>query len=146
VLNAGRLTDGYTTRQVQCSLSPNSTCTICCGFVVQFLFLTGPLTNISTILATYDDNFDVLAACCTTDVTSAVAMLYLHTAATVRSYKRVSVTRIKFIDVFSCIPLTSYEKINKICYNSTTSPQQMVQVEFGLGTARNGTVYKPATN
>jgi len=32
-------------------------------------------------------------------VASAVAMLHLHTAATVRSSKRVSVTRTKFVDV-----------------------------------------------
>jgi len=68
-------------------ISPNSTSTICCGFaVVQFVFMTGLLTNISTILATLDDNFDVLAACSTTNVASAVAMLHLHTAATVCSF------------------------------------------------------------
>jgi len=39
------------------------------------------LTNISTILATRDDNFDVLAACCTINVASAEVMLYLHIAA-----------------------------------------------------------------
>jgi len=35
-------------------------------------------------------------------VASAVAMLRLHTAATMCSSKRVSVTRIKFLDVISC--------------------------------------------
>jgi len=42
---------------------------------------TDPLTNISTISATLDDNFDVSAASCTINVASAVAVLYLHTAA-----------------------------------------------------------------
>jgi len=40
--------------------------------VVQFVYLTGLQTNISKILATFDDNFDVLAAFCTIDVASAV--------------------------------------------------------------------------
>jgi len=53
--------------------------------VVQFVFLTGLLTNISTILATLDDNFDVLAACSTTNVASAVAMLHLHTTALIQA-------------------------------------------------------------
>jgi len=74
---------------------------ICCRLVVQFVFLTGLLTNTSTILATHDENFDVLAACCTINVASATAMLYLDIAAIVCSTKRVSVTRIKFLDVIS---------------------------------------------
>jgi len=43
------------------------------------------LTNITTILVTRDDNLDVLAACCTINVASAVAMVQLHTAASATS-------------------------------------------------------------
>jgi len=62
---------------------------ICSGFavdrIVQSVFLTVPLTNILTILATHDESFDVLAACCTVSVAFAVAMLHSHTTATVCS-------------------------------------------------------------
>jgi len=67
---------------------------ICCGLcTVRFVFFTDLLTNISTIFATQDDNFDILDACCTIDVASAVSVLHLHIAATVCSSKRVSVTK-----------------------------------------------------
>jgi len=36
----------------------------CCGLVVQLVFRTGLLTNISMILATHDDLFNVSAAWC----------------------------------------------------------------------------------
>lgn len=57
------------------------------------VFLTDLLTNISTTLATHNNNFDVLAACCTINVASSVAMLHLHTAVTVCSFKLVSVAK-----------------------------------------------------
>jgi len=41
----------------------------CCGLVVQVVLLT----NISAILSKQDDSLDVLAACCTINVASAVA-------------------------------------------------------------------------
>jgi len=46
--------------------------------------------------------FDVLAACRTNSAASAVAMLHLHTAATVCSSKRESIAKTKFLDVISC--------------------------------------------
>jgi len=85
--------------------SPNSTSAISCGLVGQFVFLTGLLrllTNISTILDTDDDSFDVLAASCTVNV--ACKMLCLHNAASLRSSKRVSAnkTKFKFLGISSC--------------------------------------------
>jgi len=38
----------------------------------------------------------------TTDVASAVATLYLHTIATVHSFKRAFVTKTEFLDIVSC--------------------------------------------
>jgi len=69
-------------------------------------------------------------------VASAVAMLYLHDAATERSSKRASVTNTKFLDAISC-SADRYQSINKIwcaklamvwsmiVYNTTISPQQV---------------------
>jgi len=57
---------------------------ICCELVVRFFLLIDLLTNISTILTTHRDIFDVLAAC-TINVASAAAMLHLQTAATVQA-------------------------------------------------------------
>jgi len=67
----------------------------CCGFVAQFVIITGLLTNISTILATHDDNFDVLAACCTINVASAVAILHLQK-------KLHPAAKPKYVHVISC--------------------------------------------
>jgi len=65
------------------------------------------------MLATHGIIFDVLAASYTTDVASAVDMLHLFTAATLRSSKRVSVTKTKFLDVISC-GVDRYQKTYKI--------------------------------
>jgi len=75
--------------------------------------LARPADQLSTILATHDDNFDVLAACCTINVALAEAMLRLQTAATVRSHKRVSVTKTKLLNI-SKYGADRYQKINKI--------------------------------
>jgi len=47
---------------------------ICCCTCCTVRLLTVLLTNISTNSAAHDDNCDVLAACCATDVASAVAV------------------------------------------------------------------------
>jgi len=80
----------------------NSTCAFCCGSAVDllctFIFLTDLLTNILTTVAPHDNIVDVLAACCTIDVASAVAMSDFHTDATLRClFKRLSVIKTKFI-------------------------------------------------
>jgi len=97
------------------ALSPNSTCTTCCGLVVQFVCLAGLLTDSSTISTINDDIYDALGIVLlmSNNVAYTIAMLHLHTAATVWSSKRVSVTRIKFIDVISC-GADRYREINKI--------------------------------
>jgi len=48
--------------------------TICCELVVEFVLLTGQLTEISTTLVPHDDTFDVAAACGATNIAPAAAV------------------------------------------------------------------------
>jgi len=75
---------------------------ICCGIAAELLYSSSFWPTFQQLWLGEYDNFDILAACWTINVASAVAMLYLHTAATVCSFKRVSVTKTKFLYVIDC--------------------------------------------